>query len=191
MGLRKVPPRHKHVDFDDDFHSINLPHLQPVDLPALRIQISCWSVRIYMDTSTRQSVGTVWAVVVILTLWLAVGLLDISFLVMYVIYIIGFIYLPARAVIDSNLPPVSTLVVIAEQVSPRLWSIWLLVSLISQWHYALICVQARMLMKTHAFVRENAPNTLNVKENSSAPDFSKYLYFLFAPTLIYRDEYPR
>lgn len=48
-----------------------------------------------------------------------------------------------------------------------------------------------MLMKTHAFVRENAPNTLNVKENSSAPDFSKYLYFLFAPTLIYRDEYPR
>jgi hypothetical protein len=23
------------------------------------------------------------------------------------------------------------------------------------------------------------------------PDFSKYLYFLFAPTLIYRDNYPR
>ena len=23
------------------------------------------------------------------------------------------------------------------------------------------------------------------------PDFSKYLYFLFAPTLVYRDVYPR
>lgn len=86
-------------------------------------------------------------------------------------------------------------------------------------------------MKTHAFVRENAPRatlygqiysqdgqfvevtgnsialfsfTVNAedtnesKEDTSTviphtpcPEFSKFLYFLFAPTLIYRDSYPR
>ena len=29
------------------------------------------------------------------------------------------------------------------------------------------------------------------QERFSGPEFSRYLYFLFAPTLIYRDEYPR
>ena len=29
------------------------------------------------------------------------------------------------------------------------------------------------------------------KKSSLCPDYSKYLYFLFAPTLIYRDQYPR
>ena len=40
-------------------------------------------------------------------------------------------------------------------------------------------------MKVHAFVRS--------KISSEPPglSFSKYLYFLFAPTLIYRDMYPR
>ncbi|XP_050452378.1 sterol O-acyltransferase 1-like isoform X1 [Cataglyphis hispanica] len=56
--------------------------------------------------------------------------------------------------------------------------------------------QLRLLMKTHAFVRSMAPRFLSYKPHSdipppSAPLFSQYLYFLFAPTLIYRDEYPR
>ncbi|CAF4303392.1 unnamed protein product, partial [Rotaria sordida] len=71
-------------------------------------------------------------------------------------------------------------------------------------------------MKTHAFVRENTPrallygqihsekdktehiteNQLNDQQaysipNSPCPEFSKYIYFIFAPTLIYRDSYPR
>jgi hypothetical protein len=88
-------------------------------------------------------------------------------------------------------------------------------------------------MKSHAFVRENAPRAVlysqiysqegmfveltSVIDNSIAlfltvnaedmnkskddksvdiphtpcPEFSKFLYFLFAPTLIYRDSYPR
>lgn len=54
-------------------------------------------------------------------------------------------------------------------------------------------------MKTHAFVRENFPKVLAYKEEDNkdhcrtdlCPDFSKYLYFLFAPTLVYRDSYPR
>jgi hypothetical protein len=31
----------------------------------------------------------------------------------------------------------------------------------------------------------------NTERKSLCPDFSKYLYFLFAPTLLYRDQYPR
>jgi sterol O-acyltransferase len=54
-----------------------------------------------------------------------------------------------------------------------------------------------MLMKTHAFVRSTAPRILTQKlkdENkrqANCPGFSKFLYFMFAPTLVYRDEYPR
>lgn len=71
-----------------------------------------------------------------------------------------------------------------------------------------------MMMKAYAFVRSNIPNVLNAKLNQTdtkelssdiddietnkesntneyCPSFSNYLYFLFAPTLVYRDEYPR
>jgi sterol O-acyltransferase len=55
-------------------------------------------------------------------------------------------------------------------------------------------------MKTHAFVRNNMPRiiTPDLKGNGSAqpksdpfPEFSKFAYFLLAPTLVYRDHYPR
>lgn len=70
-----------------------------------------------------------------------------------------------------------------------------------------------MLMKSYAFVRSNIPRALsctmqNSEKDSSSdvddncdptaqsltspcPSFSNYLYFLFAPTLVYRDNYPR
>jgi sterol O-acyltransferase len=57
-----------------------------------------------------------------------------------------------------------------------------------------------MVMKTHAFVRSNVPRVLNSSQKTddspkvkaaNCPEFSKYLYFMFAPTLIYRDNYPR
>ncbi|XP_011695298.1 PREDICTED: sterol O-acyltransferase 1-like [Wasmannia auropunctata] len=56
--------------------------------------------------------------------------------------------------------------------------------------------QARIVMKNHAFVRSAASRYLSYKPHSetpqpSGPKFSQYLYFLFAPTLVYRDEYPR
>ena len=31
----------------------------------------------------------------------------------------------------------------------------------------------------------------DAEQHLACPDFSKYLYFLFAPTLVYRDTYPR
>ena len=69
-----------------------------------------------------------------------------------------------------------------------------------------------MLMKSYAFVRSNIPRALacnfnNEKESNQSdnedandntnrfvppcPDFSNYLFFLFAPTLVYKDNYPR
>ncbi|XP_063914649.1 sterol O-acyltransferase 1-like isoform X1 [Zophobas morio] len=45
--------------------------------------------------------------------------------------------------------------------------------------------QIRFLMKVHAFIRSKT------SEEPSRLSFSNYLYFLFAPTLIYRDAYPR
>lgn len=53
------------------------------------------------------------------------------------------------------------------------------------------------MMKMHAFVRTNVGKQLEGKLKADSknlvpfPQFSSYLYFLFAPTLIYRDEYPR
>ncbi|XP_043525846.1 sterol O-acyltransferase 1 isoform X1 [Frieseomelitta varia] len=78
--------------------------------------------------------------------------------------------LPTRAVLDNDLPLASSMIILMEQV--------------------------RLVMKTHAFVRSVAPKFLLYKSHSETPvpqppGFSKYLYFLFAPTLIYQDRYPR
>ncbi|XP_037362280.1 sterol O-acyltransferase 1 [Talpa occidentalis] len=61
--------------------------------------------------------------------------------------------------------------------------------------FLVILEQIRFIMKAHSFVRENVPRVLAAtKEKSSTvpvPTVNQYLYFLFAPTLIYRDSYPR
>ncbi|XP_033007189.1 sterol O-acyltransferase 1-like isoform X1 [Lacerta agilis] len=76
---------------------------------------------------------------------------------------------PSYIVIAYHLPPASAAIVIFEQV--------------------------RLLMKIYSFVRENTPRILSFtpqKTNTvQVPKVSQYLYFLFAPTLIYRDDYPR
>uniref|UniRef100_A0A452RXI1 O-acyltransferase n=1 Tax=Ursus americanus TaxID=9643 RepID=A0A452RXI1_URSAM len=76
---------------------------------------------------------------------------------------------PTYVVLAYTLPPASRCIVILEQI--------------------------RFIMKAHSFVRENVPRVLNsAKEKSKTipiPTVNQYLYFLFAPTLIYRDNYPR
>ncbi|XP_010214264.1 PREDICTED: LOW QUALITY PROTEIN: sterol O-acyltransferase 1 [Tinamus guttatus] len=61
--------------------------------------------------------------------------------------------------------------------------------------FIVILEQVRLVMKAHSFVRENVPKVLSsVKEKAGPvpiPRITQYLYFLFAPTLIYRDNYPR
>ncbi|XP_030751346.1 sterol O-acyltransferase 1 isoform X2 [Sitophilus oryzae] len=61
---------------------------------------------------------------------------------------------------------------------------------------AIICLeQTRLLMKTHAFIRSNAEKVINFKpqsENSfKLASLSHYIYFLFAPTAVYKDAYPK
>lgn len=80
---------------------------------------------------------------------------------------------------------------------------------ISAWRLSVL-FQLRQLMKTHSFVRENAARcteqsnglshlgwssrTNFILDQSTAiqsSHFHRYIYFLFAPTLLYRDTYPR
>lgn len=55
--------------------------------------------------------------------------------------------------------------------------------------------QTRLLMKIHAYVRSNAGKVLNYKPHSDQqlilPTLQHFVYFLFAPTLVYCDEYPK
>uniref|UniRef100_A0A3Q3QJC4 O-acyltransferase n=1 Tax=Monopterus albus TaxID=43700 RepID=A0A3Q3QJC4_MONAL len=77
---------------------------------------------------------------------------------------------PIYVVIDNQLPPASRFIVILEQVS------------------------IRFLMKSYSFIRETAPAIMKKaprEERPRFPTFSSYLYFLFCPTLIYRESYPR
>ncbi|KAK7110166.1 sterol O-acyltransferase 1-like isoform X2 [Littorina saxatilis] len=97
---------------------------------------------------------------------------DLMWLGLVILYQTAFVVLPVLYVVENNLPPASSVVI--------------------------SCEQLRLIMKTHAFIRENAYKVIYGKkdddtgdESHGCPDFSKYLYFLFAPTLVYRDHYPR
>ncbi|XP_078287519.1 sterol O-acyltransferase 1-like isoform X2 [Rhinoraja longicauda] len=76
---------------------------------------------------------------------------------------------PIYTVIHYQLPPASRFIVILEQI--------------------------RLMMKSYSYIRENVPKVLKAKlsqgEVFQMPAFSCYLYFLFCPTLIYRNSYPR
>lgn len=56
-----------------------------------------------------------------------------------------------------------------------------------------------MLMKIHAYIRSNVPTITSHKikneeinaQNLEYPNFSQMLYFMFAPTLVFKKEYPR
>ncbi|KAG1705776.1 Sterol O-acyltransferase 1 [Nymphon striatum] len=101
--------------------------------------------------------------------------MDTVWLTLYVLYLAAMFILPLRTIIIEDLPPASSNIILCEQV--------------------------RLIMKVHAFVRENIPRALKYKphqdadlskkDESPCPEFSKFLYFLFVPTLIYRDTYPR
>uniref|UniRef100_A0A182SZC8 Uncharacterized protein n=1 Tax=Anopheles maculatus TaxID=74869 RepID=A0A182SZC8_9DIPT len=102
---------------------------------------------------------------------------DGSALVLFIGYQCGFIVAAIKAHLWFDLPPASGVAYLMEMT--------------------------RFLMKAHAFIRSNVPRALtNDKKQAdykpSSPDtyrglpsFSTYVYFLFAPTLVYRDEYPR
>uniref|UniRef100_UPI0037E93E33 sterol O-acyltransferase 2 n=1 Tax=Semicossyphus pulcher TaxID=241346 RepID=UPI0037E93E33 len=80
-------------------------------------------------------------------------------------YVLG--HFPVHVVVQNQLPPASRFIVILEQI--------------------------RFLMKSYSFIRETAPVIMKntPKEGERFPTLSSYLYFLFCPTLIYRESYPR
>ncbi|KAL8615571.1 hypothetical protein ACOMHN_016148 [Nucella lapillus] len=94
---------------------------------------------------------------------------DLLWLGLVVLYQATFLIVPVTYLVENDMPPASSVIV--------------------------TCEQLRLMMKAHAFIRENAAKVINSKKNDDetgcCPDFSKYLYFLFAPTLVYRDSYPR
>ncbi|XP_035033302.1 sterol O-acyltransferase 1 [Hippoglossus stenolepis] len=83
---------------------------------------------------------------------------------------LGLGFLPTYVVVINSMPPASCFIIILEQV--------------------------RLMMKVHSFIRENVPRVLAWKKDKTTPSpvgpqVFQYIYFLFAPTLIYRDKYPR
>ncbi|XP_039312513.1 sterol O-acyltransferase 1 isoform X2 [Solenopsis invicta] len=95
---------------------------------------------------------------------------DYTWLSAFILYQVVFFIIPVRMLIKENLSIGCSLIIITEQL--------------------------RMVMKSWAFVRSAAPKYLSYKPHSetprpSGPSFSQYLYYLFAPTFVYRDEYPR
>ncbi|XP_058461770.1 sterol O-acyltransferase 1 isoform X2 [Malaya genurostris] len=100
---------------------------------------------------------------------------DVGFTLGFIVYQCLFITLVIRAVLHYNLPPATSIAVLMEMT--------------------------RFAMKIHAFVRSNVARSSTSSGKASSEDkpayartvpaFSKFAYFLFAPTLVYRDEYPR
>ncbi|GFQ76778.1 sterol O-acyltransferase 1 [Trichonephila clavata] len=98
---------------------------------------------------------------------------DFLFLALFILYEFALLYIPAKVVVSYNLPPVSSFTILAEQ--------------------------SRLFMKVHAFVRENITRALKYKphqdgdkeDSKPCPEVEKLIYFLFVPTLVYRDHYPR
>lgn len=99
---------------------------------------------------------------------------DVSFAILFLVYLTIFVYWPASKLYSSDLSPVTSFFILVEQT--------------------------RIGMKVYAFARENIPKVLSFKLHQDAdlkdsvspcPEFNKFLYFSFAPTVVYRDEYPR
>ncbi|XP_055595113.1 sterol O-acyltransferase 1-like [Uranotaenia lowii] len=97
----------------------------------------------------------------------------------FVLYQCIFMALVIQVLLRLDLPPASSVVVLAEMT--------------------------RFIMKFHAFVRSNMRRLSDIDKilkatNQAQPNhseaklelsFSHYIYFLFVPVLVYRDEYPR
>ncbi|XP_039312312.1 sterol O-acyltransferase 1 [Solenopsis invicta] len=145
---------------------------------ALRVSFAKFPTCIYIWLSMQTSMLCVY---VAFTLWANQRLRflpksciqkfwDYGWLSVFILYQVLFFIIPVTMIINTNLSIGCSCIIILEQI--------------------------RMVMKSWAFVRSAAPRYLSYESQSetsrpSGPKFSQYLYFLFAPTLLYRDEYPR
>ncbi|KAK5641511.1 hypothetical protein RI129_010058 [Pyrocoelia pectoralis] len=86
-------------------------------------------------------------------------------IIAYVIHFIAILYLPIWFVYKYDFGFASSMVITVETT--------------------------RLLMKTYAVVRTNVPRLMRTNLMKEFPKFSQYLFYLFAPTMVYRDSYPR
>ena len=101
-------------------------------------------------------------------------------------------------IVNATLPHLLNLVIGVEQVNNNYYYV---IVIFFGLHF-----QFRMFMKNYSFVRENAYKVLYPwnKDDKTGPavwyegqmspkvgSFRQYIYFLFCPTLLYRDHYPR
>lgn len=95
-------------------------------------------------------------------------LLDVTFVCLLIFLAFTFVvFIITRDILRTNLSIACTLLVTLEQV--------------------------RFLMKIYAFARTNIPKVISAKHHHKnlQTSFRNYLYFLFAPTLVYKDNYPQ
>lgn len=93
--------------------------------------------------------------------------MDVAFGLFMVVYLVVMMVLPPTKAIEYDIPPASCAAVILEQI--------------------------RLLMKVYGFVRSNVPRVRRSDSSSGlhCPDFNRFIFYLFVPTLVYRDNYPR
>ncbi|CAF2073783.1 unnamed protein product [Rotaria magnacalcarata] len=98
----------------------------------------------------------------------------------YCLYIGLFLYFPVHFILEENYPIVTRMIVLVEQNAPNAIL------------YGKIYSQQIKVEDVEDKVNDSPKEETNgIIPHTPCPEFSKFLYFLFAPTLIYRDSYPR
>ncbi|XP_074026293.1 sterol O-acyltransferase 1-like [Leptinotarsa decemlineata] len=134
------------------------------------IVLFCWMILMILNCLSFASFGF-WAKTRINLLPKAriIKLWDITWLVTYIVFQICYFMLAKYFVNTFRFPPPSACTVLLEQI--------------------------RFSMKLHSFIRTSAGPILWYKPHTESdlplPNFSEYFYFLFAPTIIFRTNYPR
>uniref|UniRef100_A0A914D443 Uncharacterized protein n=1 Tax=Acrobeloides nanus TaxID=290746 RepID=A0A914D443_9BILA len=70
--------------------------------------------------------------------------------------------------------------------------------------FVITCENTRLIMKVHGFIRENIPKgvqrkldlsqgilVVNPGKTQSWPSVEQFIYYMFCPSFLYRDSYPR
>ncbi|KAK6725654.1 hypothetical protein RB195_004148 [Necator americanus] len=99
---------------------------------------------------------------------------ELPILSLYVFYLTGFFYFPLKFLFTWQLNCACSFII--------------------------TCETTRIAMKLHSFIRENVPRGIAKKTSGEIvepgtttqwPTVEQYVYFMFCPSFIYRDEYPR
>lgn len=135
-------------------------------------------------------------------------LYDLIWLIIFFFYLIGFTVIPANMVRKNQLPPASSFIVLLEQLRLIMKTYAFVRSNVPR---ALTNSKLKLVKKA---IFKNKDASVDIDTNASqeeedcetdsslksakttnelvtCPNFSSFLYFLFAPTLVYRDQYPR